>query len=222
MSLKHLKFSSLQILTCLPKIERFLEIWSCRLRVGVLWPVATCSNRSKTQVQLSMLPLNKKTAPVQNSNIASVSNNWNRHNSGFRCIGQRTRRIQTSSLFCAKILRVSRLRHGNPLSLAAGLRDYWHLHPSSEKRRNCSVSWNKTTGVWWGKKNTSTPQLVCVTTCHLATEIFENAICAEAKRREVEWWCVVSPKRRPPAKSVEKGQILVNPVNKVITFLGLP
>lgn len=162
-----------------PKLKGFLEIWSCRLRVGVLWPVATCSNRSKTQVQLSTLPLNKKTAPVQNSNIASVSNNWNRHNSGFRCIGQRTRRIQTSSLFCAKILRVSRLRHGKSLSLAAGLRDYWHLHPSSEKRRNCWVSWNKTTGVWWGKKNTSTPQLVCVTTCHLATEIFENAFfCA--------------------------------------------
>ena len=43
-----------------PKLKGFLEIWSCRLRVGVLWPVATCSNRSKTQVQLSMLPLNKK------------------------------------------------------------------------------------------------------------------------------------------------------------------
>lgn len=160
-----------------PKLKGFLEIWSCRLRVGVLWPVATCSNRSKTQVQLSTLPLNKKTAPVQNSNIASVSNNWNRHNSGFRCIGQRTRRIQTSSLFVRQ----------NIASFKATTTEtpwVWRLAYETigiciqvvKRGGTAGFPETKTTGVWWGKKNTkNTPQLAtcmchCVTTCHLATE----------------------------------------------------
>lgn len=68
-----------------------------------------------------------------------------------------------------------------------------------------------------GEKTTSNLHLY-VSLCHYHWDFCLPS--AYAKRREVEWWCVVSPKRRPPANSVETGQILVNPVNKVIPFLG--
>lgn len=113
----------------------------------------------------------QKTAPVQNSNIASVSNNWNRHNSGFRCIGQRTRRIQTSSLF---------VRQNIASFKATTTESHWVWRLAYETigiciqvvKRGGTAGFPETKQLEFGgekknTKNTSTPQLatcICVTT----------------------------------------------------------